>query len=176
MFGYLTGFLNQIGRVVGLIVAVYGSIHLHLPMKNWMDGFVDPPFSGLLSYIFLFIAIYLASLLVVNLLDRVLHAAELKNEDRKLGALLGMVKGTLISAVLLFGFALYPGVTVAHDIESSYTGRPLLLLTRAMVVRIPDSLRQRIENTLERVHDVSESSSEPVPSGGPDEETSSPNH
>ncbi len=157
MFGYLTGFLNQIGRVVGLFAAVYGSIHLHLPVMKWLGQFMDQPFSGLLAYILLFVMIYLIALLILNLLDTALRAAELKSEDRKLGALLGIAKGVLISAMLLFGFALYPGTSIARDIESSYTGRPLLMLTQAVVVRVPATVRSRIEDTLEKVHSISES-------------------
>jgi membrane protein required for colicin V production len=157
MFGYLTGFLNQIGRVIGLFAAVYGSVHLHLPVMKWLGTFVDQPFSGLLAYVLLFVLIYVIALLILNLLDSALHAAELKSEDRKLGALLGIAKGVLISAMLLFGFALYPGTSIARDIESSYTGRPLLILTQAVVVRVPEAVRSRIEDTLERVHSLSKS-------------------
>lgn len=157
MLGYLTGFLNQIGRLVGLFAAVYGSVHLHIPVMNWLGTFVDQPFSGLLAYILLFVLIYVLALLMLNILNTALYAADLKSEDRKLGALLGIAKGVLISAILLFGFALYPGTPIARDIESSYTGRPLLILTQAVVVRVPEAVRSRIEDTLEKVHTISQS-------------------
>lgn len=167
LFGYLTGFLNQIGRVIGLFAAVYGSIHLHLPVMKWLSGFMDQPFSGLLAYVILFVMIYLGTLLLVTLADRGLRAVELKEEDRKLGAVLGIAKGILISAMLLLGFAIYPGTTVTHDIQSSYTGQPLLVLSRAVVIHVPNTVKARIDQTLNSMSDSDPDNRVPPPSPAP---------
>ncbi len=172
LFGYVSGFLNQIGRLLGVFSAVYGAVHFHLPVTHWLKSSVDQPFAGLLSYVLLFIVIYLICLGVVKLLDHLLKKVDMKEEDRQLGAVLGVVKGILISAMLLLGFAVYPGNTVARDIQVSYTGEPLLLLSRTLVVQIPDEVRERIDRTMDRVDALPAGPSEPSrSSSSPSRET-----
>jgi len=174
LFGYVSGLLNQVGRLIGVFTAVYGAVHFHLPVTRWLVSSIDQPFAGLLSYVILFLGIYLGCLGLVKLLDHVLHKANLKQEDRQLGAVLGVMKGVLISAMLLLGFAVYPGSTVARDIDASYTGEPLLFLSRTLVVQIPDEVKQRIDETMERVNASPAGRTVPAPSSPARDDGSSP--
>ncbi len=149
--GFVSGLLYQIGRIVSVIGAVYSAIYLHLPVTRLLKPHVDDNIAGPASYMLLFIVTYIAMMLLLSMLDRVLREADVKKYDRTLGGIFGMLKGALIAGVLLLGLALYPNQAIREDIRSSLTGTPLLNVTRKITVMVPRTVTKTLSRTYRNV-------------------------
>jgi len=142
--GFFAEALSTAGLVIGYIVAAwqYGRL------AEWLMSFLK---SELLADIFGFLVIFFAVLILFSLAGRIarrlMKAAGLSGFDRFLGALLGLVKGGLVVAVVLMGMTAF--TPTSSMLENSRLAPYFLVVGRAAIWVAPTALRARFYEGLD---------------------------
>ena len=100
--GFTKGFIEEFGRLLGLIFAIFVSMSKSVAFSNYLSVFIDYGESHLLSlsYAFLFIL----SICIGRILTRFAHIAVLSIENRLMNHTIGFFFGMVKGATLLISF------------------------------------------------------------------------
>jgi membrane protein required for colicin V production len=147
MHGFFAEALSMTGLVIGYIVAAWQ----YQRLAEWFMSFLK---SELLAQIFGFLIIFFAILIVFSIAGRIarklMKAAGLSGFDRFLGALLGVVKGALVVAVVLMGLTAF--TPTSKMLEKSELAPYFLVAGRAAIWVAPSELRARFYEGLDFLH------------------------
>ena len=145
--GFFAETLSMAGLVVGYIVAAWR----YRRLATWLMSFLK---SELLAEIFGFLIIFFVVLILFSIAGRVarklMKAAGLSGFDRFLGALLGLVKGALVVAVVLVGMTAF--TPTSQMLEKSELAPYFLVVGRAAIWVAPSELRARFYEGLDFLH------------------------
>jgi membrane protein required for colicin V production len=145
--GFFAEVLSMAGLVIGYIVAAWQ----YQRLAEWLMSFLKNEW---LAEIFGFLVIFFVILLVFSIAGRVarklMKAAGLSGFDRFLGALLGLVKGALLVAVVLMGMAAF--TPTSKMLEDSELAPYFLVAGRAAIWVAPSELRARFYEGLDFLH------------------------
>jgi membrane protein required for colicin V production len=145
--GFFAEALSMAGLVIGYIVAAWR----YQRLAAWFMTFLKNEW---LADIFGFLIIFFAILIVFSIAGRVarklMKAAGLSGFDRFLGALLGVVKGGLVVAVVLMGMASF--TPTSKILENSELAPYFLVVGRAAIWVAPAALRARFNEGLDFLH------------------------
>ena len=145
--GFFAEALSMAGLIVGYIVAAWQYPRL----AGWLSSFFK---SEWLADIFGFLIIFFAILILFSIAGRVarklMKAAGLSGFDRFLGALLGLVKGGLVVAVVLMGLTAF--TPTSKMLENSELAPYFLVVGRAAIWVAPSQLRARFYEGLDFLH------------------------
>ncbi len=157
MQGFFSEALTMAGLVVGYIVAAWK----YRSLAEWLESFLKNPWlAEILGFLIIFFAIVLLFGLAARIARWVMKESGLSGLDRFLGAVLGLLKGGLMVAVILMGMtaftptskllaefatgALLPGRGPGRDLAGSFgVACPFLSGSRsapsssAEVIRLP---------------------------------------
>jgi membrane protein required for colicin V production len=147
MHGFFAEALSMAGLVIGYIVAAWQYHRL----AEWFMSFLK---SELLAQIFGFLIIFFVILLAFSIAGRIarklMKAAGLSSFDRFLGALLGVLKGALVVAVVLMGLTAF--TPTSKMLEKSELAPYFLVAGRAAIWVAPSELRARFYEGLDFLH------------------------
>jgi membrane protein required for colicin V production len=145
--GFFAEALSMAGLVIGYILAAWQ----YPGLAAWFSTFLK---NDLLADIFAFLVIFFAILIVFSIAGRVarklMKAAGLSGFDRFLGALLGLVKGGLVVAVVLMGMTAFTPTSTM--LEKSELAPYFLVVGRAAIWVAPSALRARFYEGLDFLH------------------------
>jgi membrane protein required for colicin V production len=145
--GFFAEALSMAGLAVGYIVAAWQ----YQRLAAWFMSFLK---SELLAEIFGFLIIFFAVLTLFGIAGRVarkwMKVAGLSGFDRFLGALLGLVKGGLVVAVVLMGLTAF--APTSQMLEKSELAPYFLVVGRAAIWVAPSDLRARFYEGLDFLH------------------------
>ena len=145
--GFFAEILSMAGLVIGYIVAAWQYERL----AAWLMGFLKNEW---LADIFGFLVIFFAILILFSIAGRVMKkfmkAVGLSGFDRFLGALLGMLKGALVVAVVLMGLTAF--TPTSKLLENSQLAPYFLVVGRAAIWVAPSALRARFYEGLDFLH------------------------
>lgn len=145
--GFFAEALSMAGLVIGYIVAAWQ----YPGLAAWFATFLK---NDLLADIFAFLVIFFAILILFSIAGRVarklMKAAGLSGFDRFLGALLGLVKGGLVVAVVLMGMTAF--TPTSRMLEKSELAPYFLVVGRAAIWVAPSALRARFYEGLDFLH------------------------
>jgi len=145
--GFFAEVLSMAGLVIGYIVAAWQ----YQRLAAWLMSFLK---SELVADIFGFLIIFFAILILFGIAARIarklMKAAGLSGFDRFLGALLGLVKGGLIVAVVLMGMTAFTPTSTM--LEKSELAPYFLVVGRAAIWVAPSALRARFYEGLDFLH------------------------
>ena len=145
--GFFAEALSMAGLVIGYIVAAWQYERL----AAWLMSFLKNEW---LADIFGFLVIFFAILIVFSIAGRVMRklmkAVGLSGFDRFLGALLGMLKGGLVVAVVLMGLTAF--TPTSKMLENSQLAPYFLVVGRAAIWVAPSALRARFYEGLDFLH------------------------
>jgi membrane protein required for colicin V production len=145
--GFFAEALSMAGLTVGYILAAWQ----YQKLAEWLMSFLK---SELLAQIFGFLIIFFAVLTVFSLAGRVarkwMKVAGLSGFDRLLGALLGLVKGGFVVAVVLMGLTAFE--PTSQMLEKSQLAPYFLVVGRAAIWVAPPDLRARFYEGLDFLH------------------------
>ena len=109
-YGYIKGFIEELGRLIGLISAILISISNSSRLSITMNGFL--PFDNWLVILLSFSLLFVGSLLVTRVITKMFHIALLSKSNNfmnnTLGLIFGMLKGFIIVIVFLWFISLLP--------------------------------------------------------------------
>jgi len=147
MHGFFAEALSMAGLVVGYVVAAWQ----YQRLADWLLTFLN---SELLAEIFGFLMIFFAILIVFSIAGRIarrlMKEAGLSGFDRLLGALLGVMKGALVVAVVLMGMTAF--TPTSSMLEKSELAPYFLVAGRAAIWVAPSALRSRFCEGLDFLH------------------------
>jgi membrane protein required for colicin V production len=145
--GFFAEALSMAGLVIGYIVAAWQ----YPGLAAWFATFLK---NYLLADIFAFLIIFFVVLLLFSIAGRVarklMKAAGLSGFDRFLGALLGLVKGCLVVAVVLMGMTAFTPTSTM--LEKSELAPYFLVVGRGAMWLAPSELRARFKEGLDFLH------------------------
>ncbi len=145
--GFFAEALSMAGLVVGYIVAAWQ----YQRLAEWFMRFLKNEW---LAEIFGFLVIFFAILILFGIAGRIarklMKAAGLSGFDRFLGALLGVVKGGLVVAVVLMGMTAF--TPTSKMLEKSELAPYFLVVGRAAIWVAPSALRARFYEGLDFLH------------------------
>ena len=147
MQGFFSEALTMAGLVVGYIVAAWK----YRGLAGWFEGFLK---NNWLAEVLGFLVIFFAIVLLFGLAARVarwlMKETGLSGFDRFLGAILGLVKGALMAAVILMGMTAFE--PTSKLLQSSQLAPYFLVLGRAAIWVAPTELRARFYQGLDLLH------------------------
>jgi membrane protein required for colicin V production len=147
MQGFFSEALTMAGLVVGYIVAAWQYRRLAL----WLESFLKNEWlAEILGFLIIFFAIVLLFGIAARIARWVMKESGLSGFDRFLGAILGLLKGGLMVAVILMGMTAFE--PTSKLLQSSQLAPYFLIAGRAAIWLAPSELRARFDQGLDLLH------------------------
>ena len=142
--GFLAEALNMAGLVVGYLVAAWKYEHL----ADWFARFLKNDWMAeILGFFVVFFAVVLAFGVLARIARWVMKEAGLSGFDRFLGALLGLLKGALMAAVILMAMTAF--TPTSNLLRGSSLAPYFLVVGRGAIWMAPAGLRARFYEGLD---------------------------
>jgi membrane protein required for colicin V production len=147
MQGFFSEALSIAGLVVGYIVAAWQ----YRRLAEWMESFLKNEWlAEILGFLIIFFAIVILFGLAARIARWVMKQSGLSGLDRFLGAILGLLKGGLMVAVILMGMTAF--TPTSKLLEKSQLAPYFLVVGRAAIWVAPSELRARFYQGLDLLH------------------------
>jgi len=147
MQGFFSEALTMAGLVVGYIVAAWQ----YRSLAEWFERFMKNEWlAEILGFLIIFFAIVLLFGVAVRIARWVMKESGLSGFDRFLGAILGLLKGGLMVAVILMGMTAFE--PTSKLLQKSQLAPYFLVMGRAAIWLAPSELRARFYQGLELLH------------------------
>jgi membrane protein required for colicin V production len=161
MQGFFSEALTLAGLVVGYVVAAWK----YRILANWFESFLKNPWlAEVLGFLIIFFAIVLLFGIAAKIARWIMKEAGLSGFDRFLGAILGLLKGGLMVAVILMGMAAF--APTSRLLQHSELAPYFLVVGRAAIWLAPSELRTRFYQGLDLIHQAPQNFSQ-TPSSPP---------
>jgi membrane protein required for colicin V production len=145
--GFFSEALTMAGLIVGYIVAAWK----YRTLAEWLEKFLTNPWlAEILGFLVIFFAIVLLFGLAARIVRWIMKEAGLSGFDRFLGAILGLLKGGLMVAVILMGMTAFE--PTSKMLQSSQLAPYFLVMGRAAIWVAPAELRARFYQGLDLLH------------------------
>jgi membrane protein required for colicin V production len=145
--GFFSEALTTAGLIVGYIVAAWQ----YRRLAEWFESFLKNPWlAEILGFLIIFFAILLLFGLAARVARWIMKEAGLSGFDRFLGALLGLLRGGLLVAVILVGMTAFQ--PASKLLQNSELAPYFLVVGRAAIWLAPTELRARFYQGLDLIH------------------------
>jgi len=119
--GLFRGFIKEIISIFSLLAAIWVSINYGSSVGNHLDVWTVNPSGQLwLGMILSFLVIIILGMIVAKLLSRIFRLSLSTRIDRVLGAMFGLFRGCILTAVLVLGGQLTSAVEMDWWKDSNY--------------------------------------------------------
>jgi len=137
------------GLVVGYLVAAWQ----YRWLADWFETFLKQTWLGDISaFLIIFFAVLIIASLLGRITRRIMKAAGLTGIDRTLGGLLGLLRGSLVVAIVLVAMAAF--APAARWLPGSQLAPYFMVAGRAAIWLAPSELRQKFDLGLEYLRKV----------------------
>jgi membrane protein required for colicin V production len=159
MQGFFSEALTMAGLVVGYIVAAWK----YRSLAEWFESFLKNPWlAEILGFLIIFFAIVLLFGVAARIARWIMKEAGLSGFDRFLGAVLGLLKGGLMVAVILMGMTAFS--PTSKLLQNSQLAPYFLVVGRAAIWLAPSELRARFYQGLDLIHQAPQKLNSATPS------------
>jgi len=147
MQGFFSEALTTAGLIVGYIVAAWQ----YRGLADWLERFLKNPWlAEILGFLLIFFAIVLLFGIAARVARWIMKEAGLSGFDRFLGALLGLLRGGLMVAIILMGMTAFQ--PASQLLQNSQLAPYFLVVGRAAIWLAPSDLRARFYQGLGLIH------------------------
>jgi membrane protein required for colicin V production len=147
MQGFFSEALTMTGLVVGYIVAAWQ----YRGLARWMESFLKNAWlAEILGFLIIFFAVVLLFGFAAKVARWLMKHSGLSGLDRFLGAILGLLKGGLMVAVILMGMTAF--TPTSKLLKNSQLAPYFLVVGRAAIWLAPPELRARFDQGLLLLH------------------------
>jgi membrane protein required for colicin V production len=154
------GFFHEAFGLAGLIVGYLLAAWQYRRLANWFEPILKQPWLGEIgAFLVIFFAVMIAAWLAGRLARWVMKEAGLTALDRTLGGLLGLLKGSLVVAIVLVALAAF--APAARWLPGSQLAPYFLVAGRAAVWLAPTELRHRFDEGLEYLRKAQAATQQP---------------
>ncbi len=165
------GFLREMGSLVGLVLAIWGSMSFYQPVADFLRRVVGKQdfWWETLAFILCFLVIYLLTVAIAGRISKVLYSTSLSFINRILGAVVGLAKGVIVCFVLINLLLMMQPLTNAlsqyHDVVSKSYLTPFIMKGGRIIFSfvpqdLADKARTGAGNLQERASDLVDSAGE----------------
>jgi membrane protein required for colicin V production len=149
MQGFFSEALTMAGLVVGYVVAAWR----YRSVAEWLESFLKNPWlAEILGFLVIFFAIVILFGIAARIARWIMKESGLRPLDRFLGAVLGLLKGGLMVAVILMGMTAFE--PTSKFLANSQLAPYFLVVGRAAMWLAPSELRARFDQGLDLLHQV----------------------
>jgi membrane protein required for colicin V production len=149
----IEGFFHEAFKLAGLVVGYLLAAWQYRRLADWFAPHLKSPWVGeIAAFLIIFFAVLIVAGLAGQIARWTMHKAGLSTVDRMLGAVLGLLKGVLVVAIVLTAMTAFaPAAKWLADSESA----PYFLVGgRAAIWLAPSDLRQRFYQGLDYMRQV----------------------
>jgi membrane protein required for colicin V production len=147
MQGFFAEAMSMAGLIVGYVVAAWR----YRLLAEWLMTFLKSEwFAQVFAFLIIFFAVLILFSIAGRLARKLMKAAGLSGFDRFLGALLGVVKGCFLVAVVLMVMTAF--TPTSKMLDSSELAPYFLVAGRAAIWVAPSELRARFYEGLDFLH------------------------
>jgi membrane protein required for colicin V production len=147
MQGFFSEALTMAGLIVGYIVAAWQ----YRGLAQWLERFFKNEWlAEILGFLIIFFAIVLLFGVAARIARWVMKKSGLSGFDRFLGAILGLLKGGLMVAVILMSMTAFE--PTSKLLQNSQLAPYFLVMGRAAIWLAPSELRARFYQGLDLFH------------------------
>lgn len=158
------GFFREAFGLAGLIAGYLIAAWQYRRLADWFESFLKQPWlADVLGFFIIFFGVMIAAFLAGRLARWLIKEAGLTAMDRTFGALLGLLKGSLIVAIVLLAMAAF--APTSRWLQQSELAPYFLVAGRAAIWVAPADLRQRFDQGLDYLRNA-QNPAKPTPSGG----------
>jgi membrane protein required for colicin V production len=141
------------GLVLGYILAAWK----YRTLAEWFETFLKNPWlAEILGFLIIFFTIVLLFSLAAKAARWMMKEAGLSGFDRFLGAVVGLLKGGLMVAVILMGLTAFQ--PTSKVMQNSLLAPYFLVVGRAAIWLAPSDLRARFYQGLDLIHQAPQKS------------------
>jgi membrane protein required for colicin V production len=145
------GFFHEAFGIAGLVLGYILAAWQYPRLSEWFAPHLKSPWLGdIAGFLIIFVAVMVLAGIAGRIVRWAVKEAGLSVFDRMLGALLGLVRGALIVAVVLMGMAAF--TPTSRWLEGSELAPYFLVVGRAAIWVAPAELRGRFYQGLDLLH------------------------
>ncbi|MBI1740309.1 MAG: CvpA family protein [Acidobacteriales bacterium] len=142
------GFFHEAFALAGLVVGYLLAAWQYRRLADWFEPHLKQPWLGEISaFLIIFFAVMIVAWLAGRLARWVMKKAGLTTIDRALGGLLGLLRGSLVVAIVLVAMAAF--APAARWLTGSQLAPYFLVAGRAAIWLAPSELRHRFDEGLD---------------------------
>jgi membrane protein required for colicin V production len=157
------GFFHEAFGMAGLILGYLLAAWQYRRVADWFEPILKQPWLGEIgAFLVIFFAVMIVAFLAGRLARWLMKEAGLTAVDRTMGGLLGLVKGSLVVAIVLVAAAAF--APAARWLPGSQLAPYFLVAGRAAVWVAPAELRHRFDEGLEYLRKAQTATQQPSPS------------
>jgi membrane protein required for colicin V production len=147
----MQGFFSEALTMAGLVVGYVAAAWQYRSLAEWFERFMKNEWlAEILGFLVIFFAIVLVFGLAAKIARWVMKESGLSGFDRFLGAILGLLKGGLMVAVILMGMTAFE--PTSKLLQNSQLAPYFLVMGRAAIWLAPSELRTRFYQGLDLLH------------------------
>ena len=147
----MQGFFSEALTMAGLVVGYLAAAWQYRRLAEWFESFLKNPWlAEILGFLIIFFAIVLLFGVAARLARWLMKESGLSGLDRFLGAVLGLLKGGLMVAVILMGMTAFQ--PASKLLQNSQLAPYFLVVGRAAIWLAPSELRARFYQGLDLLH------------------------
>ncbi len=136
-----SGFVREFFAFVGVIVAYVTAVWAYPAVAGFYARFINTPWPAqIAAFLTVFIVVVVLAGILGSALSRVVRSVGLSFFDRLLGAVFGLFRGAVVSAILVTALA---ALAPQWGLSQSKIAPSLLTADRTMVWAAPADFRQR---------------------------------
>ncbi|HEY4759712.1 MAG TPA: CvpA family protein [Thermoguttaceae bacterium] len=141
IFGAWKGMAWQVASLASLLVSAGVAVHFSAPLAPYISA--TEPWNRFLAMFILYVLTSLAIWLLFRLVAGIIERVKLREFDRQMGALFGLIKGILLCVVLTF-FAVTLSESLRQKVLISRSGDAIARITRHAGPLLPEDVRNVI--------------------------------
>jgi membrane protein required for colicin V production len=148
-WGFITGLIQAVGKIIGLILGVWFAGLYFSEFGIWLNQYIpgDERVAKVIGFIIIFVTVSQITGLIFLLLEKIFHLISiipfLKTFNRLLGAIFGLVEGVLILSLTLFVIDKFFTTGWLHQvITGSQVAFWLLMVAKIFVPLLPEVLKK----------------------------------
>lgn len=144
LLGVFKGFVRELFSLVFLVIAVVVSFLFYYEAGTILMKYLDNrELSNFVGFISIFVLILVIGAVVTYFLKKILTVGPLKAVDRILGGVFGLLRGVLISGIIVFGLVLFPvdGSLLGKSKLSPYVTGSIEFFLKLL----PDNIRKKFD-------------------------------
>ncbi|MCA9137118.1 MAG: CvpA family protein [Planctomycetales bacterium] len=148
IFGAVKGFAWQLASIASIVLSYFVAYRFREPLSHSIVA--EPPWNQFLAMLILFIGTSLVVWVAFNMVRQTIDRMKLKEFDRQIGALFGLLKGGLYCTLITLFAVTLMGTTIREKIVASKSGRFIARNLNRSESVIPPEIHQFLGPYLER--------------------------
>ena len=121
IYGAIKGFAWQVASIASIVVSYVVAYRYREPLSQSIEA--QAPWNRFLAMLILFVGTSLVIWVAFNMVKKTIDRMKLKEFDRQIGALFGLLKGALYCTLITLFAVTLMGETVRQSIVASKSGR-----------------------------------------------------